>query len=71
MAEDTKYGTVDIEEIPEWEPIFVLRAQDIFAVATIKFYQGLRDSAGDLGGANDLDHTIEVFRSWETKKIPD
>ena len=71
MAEDTKYGTVDIEKIPQWEPIFVLRAQDVFAVATIKFYQDLRYSAGDLGGVNDLDHTIELFRSWRSKKIPD
>ena len=41
MAKDTKYNIVDVEGIPEDEPIFVLRAQDAFAVATLKFYQGL------------------------------
>ena len=71
MAKDRKYSDVDVEGIPEDEPIFVLRAQDVFAVATIKFYQGLRDSSGDLGGANDLYHTIAMFKSWKPKKIPD
>ena len=71
MAKDRKYSDVDVEGIPEDEPIFVLRAQDVFAVATLKFYQGLRDSSGDLGGANDLDYTISMFRSWKPKKIPD
>ena len=71
MAKDTKYNDVDVEGIPEDEPIFVLRAQDVFAIATIKFYQELRESSGDLGGANDLDHTISMFKSWKPKKIPD
>ena len=71
MAKDTKYNIVDVEGIPEDEPIFVLRAQDVFAVAMLKFYQSLRDSSGDFGGANDLDHTIGEFRSWRPKKIPD
>ena len=71
MAKDTKYNIVDVEGIPEDEPIFVLRAQDVFAVATIRFYQELRDSSGDIGGVHDLDHTVGEFMSWKPKKIPD
>ena len=71
MAKDTKYNIVDVDGIPEYEPIFVLRAQDVFALATLKFYQGLRDSSGDVGGVLDLDDTIFAFRSWKPKKIPD
>ena len=71
MAKDSKYNIVDVKGIPDDEPIFVLRAQDVFAVAVLKFYQGLRDSSGDLGGASDLDHTIAAFRFWNPKKIPD
>ena len=71
MAKDTKYNIVDVDGIPEYEPIFVLRAQDIFAVAVIKFYQELRDSSGDFAGASDLVQTIREFRQWKPKKIPD
>ena len=71
MAVDTKYDIVDVEGIPAEEPIFVLRAQDTFAVATIKFYQGLRDSSGDGAGVVDLEHTIGRFKAWSKKKIPD
>lgn len=71
MAIDTKYDIVEVGGIPPDEPIFVLRAQDAFAVATIKFYQTLRDSAGDNAGVLDLDHTISRFKAWEIKKIPD
>ena len=71
MARDTKYKDVNVMGIPEDEPIFVLRAQDVFAVVVLKFYQGLRDSSGDAGGVNDLDYTISEFIHWHTKKIPD
>ena len=71
MAKDRKYGIVDVKGIAEDEPIFVLRGQDAFAVATLKFYRGLRDSSGDFGAVNSLDFTISEFRSWQPKKIPD
>ena len=71
MAKDEKYGIVNVTGIPEHEPIFVLRGQDAFAVITLEFYRKLRYSSGDLGGVNDLDHTIAKFGSWRPKKIPD
>ena len=71
MAKDTKYNIVDVEGIPEDEPIFVLRAQDVFAVAVIRFYQDLRDSSGDYDGVQSLESAIVKFMSWRPKKIPD
>lgn len=38
MAIDAKYGDIDIEGIPDDEPVFVIRAQDAVAVQTINQY---------------------------------
>lgn len=38
MGLDTKYGQVAPEKIPADEPVFVLRAQDPLAQATIRDY---------------------------------
>ena len=71
MAYDNKYGKLEVKGIPEREPIFILRAQDAFAVHILKTYRGLRESAGDRGGVESLNVTIDVFLAWQTKKLPD
>lgn len=71
MARDTKYDIVDVTGIPDDEPIFVLRAQDAFSVATLRYYKDLRDSAGDEEGAADIERSINRFKAWPTKKLPD
>jgi len=71
MAYDTKYGDVKVEGIPKNEPIFILRAQDVFSVHMLKVYRGLRESSGDLKGVRALNVTIEEFKNWNFKKVPD
>jgi hypothetical protein len=71
MAVSSKYGKVNIGKIGSDEPVFILRAQDRLAEATIGMYQILDASHGSKL-ANSLDKEIEAFRKWQgTKKLPD
>jgi hypothetical protein len=70
MAKEEKYGAIDIKGIPEDEPVFVLRAQDVFAPVILKHYADLRDCAS-AGGGNRIRVIREHFIDWPKKKIPD
>lgn len=71
MAIENKYGDIEVPGIPDDEPIFIFRAQDIFAGMILRGYQTMRFSAGDRSGAEDISLAIKRFESWPTKKIPD
>ncbi len=71
MAKENKYGFVDVDHIPDDEPIFIFRAQDALATIAIRFYQELRRSIGDKEGADDIELAIKRFNAWDTKKLPD
>ncbi len=71
MAVSTKYGRINIPKIGSNEPIFILRAQDRLAEATIKMYQILTASHGS-SLTESLDREIEAFQKWQgPKKLPD
>jgi flavorubredoxin len=71
MALSSKYGKIDIPKIGQDEPVFILRAQDKLAEATIEMYKSLAASHGS-PVADLLPKEIERFRKWTgTKKIPD
>jgi hypothetical protein len=71
MAISTKYGKVNIPKIGDNEPVFILRAQDKLAEATIGMYRLLAASHGSKLAAS-LDKEIESFRNWPGfKKLPD
>ncbi len=71
MAVSGKYGKVNIPKISGDEPVFILRAQDRLAEATIQIYQVLAASHGSKL-AKDLDKEIQSFRQWSgNKKMPD
>ena len=71
MAVSSKYGRINIPKIGSDEPVFILRAQDKLAEATIGMYQILAASHGSKL-ADSLGKEIEVFRKWKgTKKLPD
>lgn len=71
MAVSGKYGTVDIPHIGADEPVFILRAQDRLAEATIGMYALLATSHG-CKVASSLDEEIAAFREWGgPKKMPD
>ena len=71
MATSSKYGKIDIPKIGQDEPVFILRAQDKLAEATIEMYKSLAASHGS-PVADLLPKEIERFRKWTgARKIPD
>lgn len=71
MAVSGKYGKLDIPNIAEDEPIFVLRAQDQLAEAVLEVYRVLTASH-HTPNAGQLDEEIVRFRNWTgPKKMPD
>jgi len=71
MAVSGKYGKVDIPNVGDDEPVFILRAQDKLAEAAIVMYQALAASHG-AEVANGVETELEVFRRWGgKKKLPD
>lgn len=72
MAVDKKYGIVNLEgRVPTDEPVFVLRAQDAFALYLLRTYADLRASSGDNDGFHDMQSVIADFEDWPVKKLPD
>ena len=71
MAVSGKYGKVNIPNIGDNEPVFILRAQDKLAESSIKMYQALAESHG--GKLTDsLTREINTFHKWPgKKKLPD
>jgi hypothetical protein len=71
MAISRKYGKIDIPKIGEWEPIFILRAQDIVAGPAIGLYEILaRSHRSPL--SEELGKEIGRFQRWTGRtKIPD
>jgi hypothetical protein len=71
MAVSTKYGKVNIPRIGDDEPVFILRAQDKLAGASIGMYRELAASHGSKL-ADSLNKEIESFQKWQgVKKLPD
>ncbi|OGW41013.1 MAG: hypothetical protein A2Y97_04205 [Nitrospirae bacterium RBG_13_39_12] len=71
MALSGKYGKISIPKICEDEPIFILRAQDILAAATVEIYRVLLESHGSPMVKN-IDQEVQIFKHWPgSKKMPD
>ena len=54
--------------IPEDEPVFLIRGQDQFAVATLEFYAQQVEAAG--GEAPLVRAQIERMQAWPKKQFP-
>jgi hypothetical protein len=71
MAVSGKYGTLNIPNVGDDEPVFILRAQDKLAASAIEMYRVLAASHSS-PAAEDLEKAIDAFRRWNgPKKIPD
>ncbi len=77
MALDSKYGTISISTIPDDEPVFVFRAQDVLALSVLAMYRQLLFSTHQLRTQTEnyamdlsMQRTMTAFASWPTKKIP-
>ena len=57
---------VDTEgKIPEGEPVFLLRAQDIYAPSTLRYYADLLEKAGDVEMATELKLHARQMIVWQ------
>lgn len=71
MAISGKYGKINIPNIGDDEPIFVLRAQDKLAEAAIDMYRTLA-ATHEAAVTTDMQMEIDHFRNWKgKKKLPD
>ena len=74
MGYDGKYGKVTTENkvIPEDEPIFILRGQDILACNAVREYAELYfNVTGDYEGYRKIVLQARKMELWTTRKIPD
>lgn len=72
-----KYSKVEVikpdgTRIPDKEPVFVLRAQDILAPITLKLYADMYEAAtGDFHHASEIRSFAQVMTTWTPRKLPD
>ena len=71
MAVDKKYGNIRIHGIPEDEPVFVFRAQDIFVPLVLAYYRDLREALGEHDVVERIEHQRKRFITWKPRKLPD
>ncbi len=71
MAISGKYGKLNIPNINDEEPVFILRAQDKLADTAIGIYRLLAYSHGcDI--ADSVQKEVDEFQRWSgTRKLPD
>ena len=71
MAQDVKYGEIDIERIHDKnEPVVVFRAQDVLASHALRAYRDLMVAIGNKEGVASMDLSIKRFESWQYRRIP-
>lgn len=62
----------DGSSIPEDEPVFVLRAQDILAPIAVNFYADLVQGATvNFEQAAQIRYIATLMAAWKPRKIPD
>ena len=74
MGIDAKYGEVKTEkkQIPDNEPVFLIRAQDALSGPIVRDYAIMYLSVtNDRPGFNRIISVAEQMDGWPTKKVPD
>lgn len=83
MNEDSKHTpkyravivkTKDNQAIPEGEPFFILRAQDLLAPSTLRYYAKLLAESNPRSSGRVVQHILEhadEFEAWPNRKMPD
>jgi len=72
MAVCLKYGKLSLPNVPHREPVFIMRAQDIFAEKYVKMYaEEVLQRTGDIANYKKILLSAQNFQLWATKKIPD
>ena len=61
-----------LESIPDDEPLFLLRGQDLLAPAAVEFWATLvQNCMGDDGQAEHATAHAQAMREWSPRKMPD
>jgi hypothetical protein len=72
---ETKYGKVYTSEkdIPEEEPLFLMRGQDVLAPIAIRFYADLVEAVCPDGEAvaEGIRNQADRMAGWGYRKLPD
>jgi hypothetical protein len=68
---DLKYGQVQAPGADEKEPCFVLRAQDVFALGTLRHYAQQIEGTTNPAHLRAVIESINRFEAWQTRKVPD
>lgn len=77
MADETKYGPVQIPGVPDDEPVFILRGQDQLTPAAIHEYADLCRAAGADGAhVAGVRSAADAIGRWQREhadrvKLPD
>ena len=72
-----KYRRVTIEKqdgsyVPEDEPVFILRAQDVLAPIAVRYYADLvYATTGNIAVAGQIRNVASLMAAYPTKKLPD
>jgi len=70
MGISQKYGRIAIPSVGEYEPVFILRAQDRLAEPAMQMYRLLAEAHG-IRKDEALSTEINCFRRWwEERKLP-
>lgn len=64
MAVSTKYGKLDIGNLGDDEPVFILRARDDIALLTILDYRSRAASEEFESVVASVDEEIAAFNAW-------
>jgi hypothetical protein len=75
MAKCGKYGDVKVPGIPDDEPIFIVRAQDIFAPVVVRAYalafEAVTPGMAGRNHAANLREFADRMAAWPKRKLPD
>lgn len=77
MAQDAKYGQLDIPGIGADEPVFVIRAKDVASAGAIEAYGEVAFACGASESfAVSVGNRADEFRAWQAEnqdsvKVPD
>lgn len=70
--QDFKLNKADGTPVPDDEPVFILRAQDVLAPHIVRLYANLYgDVTGDARHARELNAVASAMSAWPDRKIPD
>jgi len=70
MAISQKYGKINIEGVPDNEPVFVVRAQDALGIPVLIEYARQRLNINTEFNKDEFKKIVVSFADWSPTKLP-